>query len=358
MRYFFGLDAFRAIAATLVILGHVELVKKSEGYPNIYDNLPFFMSQGSLAVTFFFVLSGFLITYLLLIEKDKHGTISIHSFYLRRIFRIWPLYFLLTFIGFCFLFLSHGIGTKNLQSFYFYLAVLPNLASQPNPLAYQSWSIGVEEQFYIFWPWLFFLSNRKLFRYMTLIIPAIYGIRALPFLLLKIGFIDTRNFLFCLNNFFDTARFDNMAIGGILAFCMHTNKIYLPIKYRYLMYLLTCCLLCLKVNFSFGLQNIIYSVIFALNIYYIIQTTTAESWLESSFLKYLGKVSYGIYMWHLVAIFLILSLLKNFFSFHNKIDNLILHFSAIFLSYILASLSYELFEKKFLALKFKYANRA
>ena len=55
-KYFYGLDAFRAIAALLVILGHVELVKKGAGYPNIFDNRPFYMAHGSLAVTFFFVL--------------------------------------------------------------------------------------------------------------------------------------------------------------------------------------------------------------------------------------------------------------------------------------------------------------
>lgn len=59
-----------------------------------------FLYLGGLAVTFFFVLSGFLITYLLLIERDTKGTINIKNFYLRRVLRIWPVYYVIFVIGF------------------------------------------------------------------------------------------------------------------------------------------------------------------------------------------------------------------------------------------------------------------
>lgn len=96
-----GLDGLRGIAALMVVLGHVELIKKVYNFHNVYDGGgPFFLYLGSHAVTFFFVLSGFLITFLLIKEKEKVGTISVKKFYLRRILRIWPVYYLLFILGF------------------------------------------------------------------------------------------------------------------------------------------------------------------------------------------------------------------------------------------------------------------
>ncbi|SHL15607.1 Acyltransferase family protein [Flavobacterium xanthum] len=84
-----GLDGLRGLAAILVILGHVELIKKSLGLKNLNDGGgPFILYLGNHAVTFFFVLSGFLITYLLLNEKEFYSKIEIKNFYLRRLLRI------------------------------------------------------------------------------------------------------------------------------------------------------------------------------------------------------------------------------------------------------------------------------
>lgn len=99
--YFKGLDGLRGIAAIAVVLGHIELIKQFFQLKNVYDRGgPFFLYLGSLAVTFFFVLSGFLITFLLLKEKESKGTIAIRNFYLRRALRIWPVYYVLFVLGF------------------------------------------------------------------------------------------------------------------------------------------------------------------------------------------------------------------------------------------------------------------
>ena len=97
IRYFKGLNALRFFAAFLVVLHHAEQIRLKYGMFNL-KQLSLF-NNGGIAVTFFFVLSGFLITYLLLKEQAYTSSISIGKFYTRRVLRIWPLYFLLVIIG-------------------------------------------------------------------------------------------------------------------------------------------------------------------------------------------------------------------------------------------------------------------
>jgi len=92
--YFKGIDSLRAIGALSVLLGHLELTKASFGVSNLMD-LPFYKyTSGHLGVLLFFVISGFLITFLLLKEKQEFGKVDVLRFYYRRILRIWPIYFL------------------------------------------------------------------------------------------------------------------------------------------------------------------------------------------------------------------------------------------------------------------------
>ena len=89
-----GLDTLRAIAALVVVIGHIELIKKNNNITS-FDYAP----SGHIAVVLFFVLSGFLITFLLSKELDSTSTISFKKFYMRRILRIWPLYYLILLIS-------------------------------------------------------------------------------------------------------------------------------------------------------------------------------------------------------------------------------------------------------------------
>src|ERR1051326_2201548 len=98
--YFPGLHGLRFFAAMMVVFSHVELMKEYHGFANVYDSSQAVYESGRLGVTLFFVLSGFLISYLLLVEKKVSGTVSIRKFYSRRILRIWPLYYLLILITF------------------------------------------------------------------------------------------------------------------------------------------------------------------------------------------------------------------------------------------------------------------
>ena len=171
--YFPNLNGLRFIAALLVVIHHVEQLKLKFGFANNWHN-PFVNISGRLGVLLFFVLSGFLITYLLLAEKKKTGTISIRKFYVRRALRIWPLYYLIVFLGLfilpemsCLRMPEYTIEVKDnfLSKLSLFILMLPNLALvlfSPVPYLSQSWSIGVEEQFYLIWPNIFKKSKRVL----------------------------------------------------------------------------------------------------------------------------------------------------------------------------------------------------
>lgn len=132
--YLKNLDPLRAIAAISVIIGHIEQIKSNENITS-FSNIPFFTeTSGRLGVILFFVLSGFLITILLLKEKEKYSIINIKNFYIRRFFRILPLYYLILLIGIFIL----NYNYTNL-SLYMCLLVMPNIAhSSSSRLVYKS----------------------------------------------------------------------------------------------------------------------------------------------------------------------------------------------------------------------------
>jgi len=155
--FFPGLNGIRAIAALIVIVFHTDqwshyFALKSYGF---WD-----LRMQSYAVVLFFVLSGFLITSLLIKEKEKFGTINLPKFYFRRILRIWPVYYTVLIIGFSLIVIFPGaieLGEKhNLKlTFLSYAVLIPNIGfyfGYSPDLVSILWSVGVEEQFYFFWP--------------------------------------------------------------------------------------------------------------------------------------------------------------------------------------------------------------
>ena len=96
--YFPNLNSLRFIAALLVIVHHVEQIRMMFGMENSFENKTIELI-GRMGVVLFFVLSGFLISYLLLAEKEFTGEINIKNFYIRRVLRIWPLYFFIIILA-------------------------------------------------------------------------------------------------------------------------------------------------------------------------------------------------------------------------------------------------------------------
>lgn len=156
--YFPSLDGFRFLAVVLVLMHHMRLL-----IPMHFDRSSFFWTvfehasiKGFLGVDFFFVISGFLITGLLL--EDLGGRIRLKRFYLRRAYKILPQYFAVVIAGvvITLYFAPHKYAWSSYAS---YFVMLPNY-SKPLGILAHLWSVAVEEHFYIFLPLLFWFVSR------------------------------------------------------------------------------------------------------------------------------------------------------------------------------------------------------
>lgn len=195
---FKGLNALRFFAAFFVLIHHGEVIRGKNGLED-FGWLGFFNNGGN-GVTFFFVLSGFLITYLLLKEVVKTGRVYIKKFYLKRILRIWPLYFLLVFIGtiglpfaFNILQIEYQMPYTIGQTWYYFLFFLPGLVTYfyGHHFLEPLWSIGVEEVFYLFWAPLMEWFKRHVFVLLISVILFMSFLRLLGFFISKMDYITT-----------------------------------------------------------------------------------------------------------------------------------------------------------------------
>lgn len=145
--YFSGLNGIRAIASIAVVISHITLALGTFGLdPFVFgkakDGTPKGLLLAGYGVTMFFVLSGFLITYLLQVEKQKND-INIYKFYMRRILRIWPLYYLYMLIVFVWITMMQSGAPFSTWFFYlFYMANIPFMMGSSIGLLAHYWSLG------------------------------------------------------------------------------------------------------------------------------------------------------------------------------------------------------------------------
>src|SRR5829696_2370093 len=171
--YLPGLNALRAIAALAVVITHITFELGTFNLdPSIFgtfkNGLPRGLDLAGFGVSIFFAISGFLITFLLQNEKEVQP-INIKNFYLRRILRIWPLYYLYLVIAVLTItILGYDLEIRSLLLYVFFAANIPYILNIPLKFLSHYWSIGVEEQFYLFWPWV----NKKINRIIPFIVSA------------------------------------------------------------------------------------------------------------------------------------------------------------------------------------------
>lgn len=364
--HFKGLNAFRFIAASLVIFVHLPDATKNLHAGSFYL-LP--ASVGGLAVTFFFVLSGFLITYLLMEEKDIFHKIDVPKFYWRRVLRIWPLYYLITFLAFVLLnnpsifstLADSRVYAKSPVNILLYLTFLPNVAwvlGLQILYANQLWSVGVEEQFYLVWPIIVkYLHGKNLFYFMISLIIT-YVALGISLEFIHSNHIFSTRWLAYFSYLLAATRIDCMAIGGIGAYLLHRQSeiILKLISFKMLdimLSLLTIVLMIKDASIPY-VSNEVYGALFC---YIILSASCKQSsilQLEGRIWNWLGKLSYGIYMWHMVVLGFITLFLQKAAFIEQWLVNSILYLVTLPLTIAVAWLSYNYIEKPFLNLKKKF----
>ncbi len=357
--HFPNLNGIRALAALMVVIAHIELHKVNFNISRI----PHFnvLNLGKIGVTVFFSLSGFLITYLLLEEKKNFKTVNFKAFYMRRLLRIWPLYFLVVLFGF---FIYPGGSNTAL---WLSVLFLPNLAFCLNLLPAimdPIWSIGTEEQFYIFHPHFFRIKKLQHILYaMLLFIVLIITIQ------LVFGKLASENPIYqTLHLVLYYARYDNMMIGAVVAVIYYNTKhpdfdfkfqaLFNMIFKRWFQALLLVTYvtyLGLYINYDIPHGDILIAFMSSLLIVNLCEAKTSIYSLNHRYLDYIGQISYGIYLLHKFVLFLILYLVKNYLSSRGAFaENIIIYVATIGGTIALASASYYGYEKPFLKIKKRF----
>lgn len=351
--YLPGLNGIRAIAACIVLYFHIDGFGTYLGLKVTINN----PEMGNFGVSLFFVLSGYLITQLLLLEKKKTGSIALKKFYIRRILRIWPLYFLYIFIGVActYIFQFQKTETLFLRSLY-YVFFLPNIAfafKQGIAVLGNLWSVGVEEQFYAFWPILINKSRRLLLSMICVIIIFILFAQV------------SRKINHNLFVFFGYTRIGCMATGGIGAWWafngMYAKKIIFHPATQFLAWsIFTIGVFSnwvdkyMFIGFLHYFPSQFWSGVFIILILNVSLNANTVFRLENTVFQFLGKISYGIYVYHFLIMYILVYFLKD--RIH---DTLILRFLffglSVFCTISVAAFSHRYFESYFLRIKNKFA---
>ena len=351
--YFPGLNGLRAMAAIAVVISHTTLhLKEFNLNPFLFGSFQNGKPQGlqlaGYGVTIFFVLSGFLITYLLQAEKEIKQ-INIKNFYLRRILRIWPLYYLYLGISvLTILILGLKMNTGSLLLYIFYAANIPFILDNALPLIGHYWSLGVEEQFYLFWPWV----NKKvksLFFFICILIFLLVGIK----LVLHFFFPGT-----ILETAIQVTRFHCMMIGGLGALLYkNKNQLFLKIADNKITQSICWIIMLLVALNKFRIAAIIDTELIAIAAILIItgqiNVKNRIVNLEISLFDFLGKISYGIYVIHPLVILLFSKVLGNL-SINQTLKYPLIYILILSTTIYLAYLSFTYFEKYFMTFKKKF----
>lgn len=334
-----ALDGLRAVAVFTVLVGHA----------NFQLHVP-----ADLGVSAFFVLSGFLITRLLLRERERTGEVSIRRFYLRRTMRIFPAYYAFVLISYA---LDVRAGqrwspTLLANTLTYTVNYFNAFNHHPTTSVAHAWSLSVEEQFYLLWPIAFFIlaarGRRALVR--GVVLAALVAVAWRSWLILGAK-VDV-SYVY---NAFDT-RFDNLAVGCLLALTIDFDGVAdVATKYasRSWFPLLTLTLLLasrllLPHAYHYSIGFTIDALLVAVLIAQLLQLYPSRlwSWLEWRSIRYLGAISYPIYLYHQWG-----------FSFGNRVPagHLIAFAASVAATIALATGSYYVIERPFLKLKARYA---
>jgi peptidoglycan/LPS O-acetylase OafA/YrhL len=357
--YFPGLQAMRFWAACWVLVSHT-----------------LSLGIGRPAVIFFFVLSGFLITSLLLEEKKRVGKISAGRFYLRRALRIWPLYFLIAVAGIFFFPLIPGIeqtwnrpvvyaDANSVPKLLMVFLLAPNLIPVYFPEgAYlpHLWSIGVEEQYYLLCPLIliFFRKYWLVFAFLIgLKLAAAKGGDFTGYHFSLAGEEQWAHRFFCVSQFFRSSPFSCLAIGSLAAWLNAEKKNVFRKLQSKLLFSITLPTLAIVLLLDYKnretqyWQDEIYSLLFLIVLARMI-TLGKRHFLERKQFNLLGNISYAMYLFHPFAIAISYAWVQKLFAFGSIPYYAMGLLVSVSLTLLLSLLSYNFYERKFLKWKQKF----
>jgi len=348
--YLSGLNGLRAIAALSVVIAHVSEKGLADfGLPFLFE-----LPMAGYGVTLFFVISGFLITYLLLKEKNTKQKIDIKKFYVRRILRIWPLYYLLlivTLLYFLFLHKAGEIFVKELWFYIFFAANIPFIFQNGILILVHYWSIGVEEQFYLIWPWLIRFARNKLLILSVIIFLILFTIKiALWF------WLGTASYPY---RFIMVTRFHCMMVGaiGAIVFFQQKMEIVNLLSNKFVQLISWILFILMGLNVIQIPAVIGQEIIAAASLSMILGQVTINNRLinlETKIFDFVGKISYGIYVIHPLIILILSGLYKNL-NIYVGLRYLLVYSSVIAFTLLFSWIIYTYFEMPFLRLKKKHA---
>lgn len=348
--YLPGLNGLRAIAALSVLIAHVSLKGIADfGLPYLFD-----LPMAGYGVTLFFVISGFLITYLLLQEQGKTQTVDVRKFYIRRILRIWPVYYL--FLSVCvvvFFMLGEQrvLLVKEMWFYVFFAANIPFVLQNGILILVHYWSIGVEEQFYLIWPWIVKSMKTSLLRIALLVFILLF--------LLKIVFWMTLGNTSLEYRFITVTRFHCMMVGAMGAILFHNeHKQFINLSTNTVVQLVSW-LLFFMVGFNIlsipaviGQELIAFASLCMIMGQIIVNRRIIN--LENIFFDFIGQISYGIYVIHPLIIFLLSKVYRDI-NIAPALKYGLVYSSVTISTVMVAWLSYTYFEKPFLKFKSRFA---
>jgi peptidoglycan/LPS O-acetylase OafA/YrhL len=321
-----------------------------------------FLKNGSYGVEVFFLISGFLTTYLLLCEQNKYSKINLKNFYIRRSLRIWPLYFLVLaftpFLVYTYNIIHVSWSPLTTHPNYLYYVFFMGNYDVINTTIWQMpvahfWSIAVEEHFYLVFPLLLTVVNKKHFY-------SLCGALILVSVVSRIYYFgwypSTYSVHFDLNTL---CRMDTLLVGALFA-KMHFDKPF-QFKFNKWFLLLSVVLFIFALSIdNWRIMDTLFLVVFKKYVLLLLTTAIAamllfSNYTSSTILKhinfnYLGKISFGIYIYHNIFLWFLIQvgLLRLQFGFFT--------FAAVYFTgtIVVAALSWELFEKKILNYKKRF----
>jgi peptidoglycan/LPS O-acetylase OafA/YrhL len=345
----------------------VFVVHSVEGYSidfMVLHHIPLWVAQslvslahaGMYGVDLFFVLSAYLITVLLLREKDVRGALNVRAFYLRRILRIWPLYYLFVGLAALIPFLNphHYFSQRYVLSFLFLIGNWSFIVfGIQKTVAMPLWSVSVEEQFYLFWPPLVArLSRRQIIAAAVIMICVANIFR--PFA----ASMGENRVQLWMNTF---SHLDSIAAGILLAVLFRERALSLKYGRRIVLIFFAICCLVARAHFAFGttqsdgrvslLGTAIGDPVVPLACTAILIGFIGLPF-RSRVLQYLGKISYGLYVYHLTGLLIIDKLLPG--GGAGAIHACLRVVFALGLTIAISAASYRIVETPFLNLKRRF----